>query len=197
MDYDIFFRNIMLASFMIFMPCAAYFRVRSKTSEKLDRWQEGWFLLFGIRLIALTHMVGMVSFLIDPAHMSWSSVVIPLWMRWIGVGFGFFAGFLWIYTFIHLGKNLTDTVVTRKNAELVTSGPYRFVRHPFYGALVCANIANGLTAANWYLFITGMIVWFLLIKRTDIEEQNLIKKFGDDYKKYMQRVGRFFPKVYK
>ena len=48
--------------------------------------------------------------------------------------------------------NLTDTVVTRKEHTLVTSGPYRWVRHPFYSAFGLAVLANSVTAAN---FLSG------------------------------------------
>lgn len=196
MDYDIFFRNIMLLGFLITSPAALYFRIQSKTSEKIDRWQEGWFILFGLRLVALSNIAGVIAYMIDPNNMAWSQLDAPLFVRWIGVAFGFFGGFLMVYAMKHLGKNLTDTVVIRKEHTLVTDGPYRIVRHPFYGAFASLALANALVTANWFLFATGFIVGMFLYKRTDIEEANLTKKFGDDYKNYMKRVGRFFPKIF-
>ena len=60
----------------------------------------------------------------------------------MAVGVGVVAACLLIWTFRSLGTNLTDTVVTRKDHTLVTSGPYRFVRHPFYVAYTLAIAAK-------------------------------------------------------
>ena len=70
-------------------------------------------------------MAGLVAFLIDPSWMAWASFQLPNWARWCGVGLAGGAGALLIWTFRSLGHNLTDTVVTRRNATLVTHGPYR------------------------------------------------------------------------
>jgi protein-S-isoprenylcysteine O-methyltransferase Ste14 len=88
---------------------------------------------------------------------------------------------------------VTDTVVTRKEHTLVTTGPYRWVRHPFYVAFALAVLANSLVTANWFLFVTGGVVFVLLVVRTRKEEHRLIERFGDEYRAYMRRTGRFFP----
>ena len=190
------FRIILLAGFAAVLPFAMYYRIRSQASgEKLDRLQEGLLLLIGIRALGLAHWLGVIAYLINPDNMSWSGVALPLWSRWLGVGLGVPAGLLLLLTFHHLGTNLTDTVVTRKKHTLVTGGPYRWVRHPFYVAAALAILANALTTANWFIFITGGVAFLLLVVRTDKEEAKLIDRFGDDYRQYMQRTGRFIPKL--
>jgi protein-S-isoprenylcysteine O-methyltransferase Ste14 len=99
------------------------------------------------------------------------------------------------WTFRTLGKNLTETVVTRKEHTLVTTGPYRWIRHPFCVAAALAFLGNSLAAANWFLFVTGGVAVLLLVIRSRKEEENLIARFGDDYRNYMQRTGRFVPHV--
>ena len=100
-------------------------------------------------------------------------------------------------TFRTLGKNLTDTVVTRTEHTLVTRGPYRWVRHPFYLATALAVVANSLVTANWFLALTGGISFGLLVLRTRIEEEKLIERFGEDYNEYMKRTGRFLPRLFQ
>jgi protein-S-isoprenylcysteine O-methyltransferase Ste14 len=116
-------------------------------------------------------------------------------LRWAGVGLGVLAAALLVWTFRSLGKNITDTVVTRKVHFLVMTGPYRWVRHPFYFSLALAVLANSLVTANWYVFSTGAMVFVLLVLRTSKEEENLIERFGDDYRQYMARTGRFWPRL--
>jgi len=193
---DHLFRIILLAGIAAVLPLGMYYRIRSQASgEKLDRLQEGLFILIGLRAIGGTSLLGLLAFLINPDNMSWSGVALPLWSRWLGVGLGVPAGLLLLLTFHHLGTNLTDTVVTRKKHTLVTGGPYRWVRHPFYVAAALAILANALTTANWFIFITGGVAFLLLVVRTDKEEAKLIDRFGDDYRQYMQRTGRFIPKL--
>jgi protein-S-isoprenylcysteine O-methyltransferase Ste14 len=93
-----------------------------------------------------------------------------------------------------LGKNLTDTVVTRREHTLVTHGPYAFVRHPFYDAVALSVLANSLVAANWFIFLTGGMAFALIIARTRKEEERLLARFGDAYRAYMERTGRFLPR---
>ena len=166
MSDDHTFRLILLAGFVIFMPIGVCHRLRSRTGEKLDRRQEGLFILVTLRLIGVAGMAGLIAYLINPACMAWAAVPLPVWLRWTGVGLGLIAGWLIIWTFRNLGKNLTDTVVTRKAHTLVTAGPYRWVRHPFYTSAALAVLANSLAAANWFLFITGCVVVLLLVIRT-------------------------------
>lgn len=195
MATDETFRTILLVGALILFPIGIYHRIRSQaTGEKLDRWQEGPFILFTLRPIGIAGMAGLLAYIINPAWMSWSAVPLPGWLRWTGVGLGVIGGTLLVWTFRSLGRNLTDTVVTRKQHTLVTFGPYRWVRHPFYLSSGLAILANSFAAANGFIFVTGMLAVILLAVRTRKEEENLIARFGDDYRDYMRRTGRFFPR---
>ena len=96
---------------------------------------------------------------------------------------------------LNLGKNLTDTVVTRKDHTLVTTGRYRCVRHPFYLAFFVAVVGGSIVAANWFVLLAGLVPIGFLVARTRIEEDKLVERFGDEYRDYMAKTGRFLPKV--
>ena len=188
-------RIILLAGFAVIAPVGMYHRLQSRTDERLDRRQEGWLILLSLRPLALAFIAGLVAFLIDPSWMAWASFHVPNWARWTSVGFGVAAGGLLVWTFRSLGHNLTDTVVTRRNATLVTHGPYRWVRHPFYLGFAMAVIANTLITASGFLAITGTAAFLAIVVRTSIEERKLIDRFGRDYVSYMRRTGRFLPRI--
>ena len=194
MSDDQLFRLILLAGFVIFMPIGIYHRLKARTGEKLDRRQEGLFILVTVRLVGVAGVAGLIAYLINPACMSWAAVPLPVWVRWTGVGLALIAGLLLVWMFRTLGRNLTDTVVTRKQHTLVTNGPYRWVRHPFYSSAALLILGNFLVAANWFFFVAGCVMFLLLVIRTRKEEQNLIARFGDDYRSYMRRTGRFVPR---
>jgi protein-S-isoprenylcysteine O-methyltransferase Ste14 len=196
MSDDQTFRSILIAAALIIFPIGIFHRVRSSTDESLDRWQEGPLILFTLRPIGAATMLGLIAYLINPRWMAWSSMPLPVWVRWMGVAAGAVAGCLLIWTLRSIGKNLTDTVVTRRDHTLVMKGPYRWVRHPFYDAVALSVVANALAAANWFLLAGGVLAFILLIVRTDREEERLIERFGDSYRAYMARTGRFLPRLH-
>jgi protein-S-isoprenylcysteine O-methyltransferase Ste14 len=191
---DNFARIILLIWLLTMMPIAAYHRLKARTDERLDRRQEGWFILFTLRPLAAVMMAALVAFLVRPSWMAWASVPLSGWLRWLGVALGVAASALLFWTMHTLGHNLTDTVVTRRNASLVTHGPYRWVRHPFYIAVLLGVLANSLVTANWFIATTGIGAFLLLALRASTEERNLVARFGNEYEEYVRRTGRFFPR---
>ena len=193
---DQIFRIALLIVFATVFPVGVYHRLRSQaTREPLDRRQEGLFILATLRPLGLALLSGVIAYVINPASMAWSSIPLPGWLRWAGVGVCVAGGALLIWTFRWLGKNLTDTVVTRREHTLVVDGPYRWVRHPFYGSVVLFVLGVSLIATNWFFFVTGALVVSLLIVRTRTEEEKLVARFGESYHEYMNRTGRFLPRV--
>ena len=189
------FRIILALGMAAFLPVGLYHRIRSQaTREPLDRRQEGLFILFTLRPFGLAAMGGLVVFIVNPEWMAWSSVPLPVALRWGGVAIGVPTLALGIWTFRTIGTNITDTVVTRREHTLVTTGPYRFVRHPFYATAFCSFLANALTTANWFLALTGATALALIVVRTTIEEAHLVKRFGNECRRYMWQTGRFFPR---
>ena len=195
MSQDQTFRFVLIVGALILLPIMLYHRLRARTGETLDRRQEGLLILLTLRPIGLAMMAGLVAYVINPRWMAWSSFGVPTWLRWAGAGTGMLAAGLLLWTLANLGRNLTDTVVTRRAAALVSSGPYRWVRHPFYDCVALTIVANGLVAANWFLLVAGGVVVTLLVVRTRTEEEKLIQRFGDSYRTYMEQTGRFLPKV--
>ena len=196
MDHDQTFRVVLTVGALTVFPVMAYYRLKSQaTGETLDRWQEGRFILFTLRPLGVAAMLGLLAFMLNPSWMAWSSVALPEWLRWAGVGLGVLAAGQLVWTLRSLGPNLTDTVVTRKAHYLVTGGPYRWVRHPFYDAAGLAILANSLTTANWFLFLTGGLAFVLMVVRTKTEEAKLLERFGDSYRRYMEETGRFLPRI--
>jgi protein-S-isoprenylcysteine O-methyltransferase Ste14 len=188
-------RFTLIALGIAFLLPAAFYRIRSQQSgEPLDRTREGWTLLVGIRLSGFLTMALSVAWLWVPALFTWASLAVPIGVRWVGVG-AFAFGVAWLLWMFHtLGLNLTDTVVVRRDAYFVSSGPYRYVRNPMYTGILVVGIALGIAMGTWLLPLFATLTFMLLALRTRTEEQFLLDRFGGQYRAYMQRVGRFFPK---
>jgi protein-S-isoprenylcysteine O-methyltransferase Ste14 len=195
MHEDQTFRLLLTVGVAALVPILAYYRVKSQaTRENLDRRQEGLFILISLRLLGLLSFTSLLAYLIDPSLLAWSSLALPSWLRSAGAILFGIGGMLAVWTFANLGKSLTDTVVTRKEHTLVMTGPYRWTRHPFYGAVAILVLAVGLMTASWLFAVGGAAVFGLLVIRTQTEEEKLLERFGEDYRRYMDRTGRFLPR---
>ena len=195
MNDDQIFRIALIFGFLVILPIGLYHRLRANTREPLDRRQEGWFILTTLRPAGFLFMFSLLAYAIDPSRMAWASVPLPRVVRWIGVGLYASAAGLLLWTLRNLGKNITDTVVTRREHALVTRGPYRWVRHPFYASVALSMIGSTLAAANWFLALASALFFSLIAIRTRTEEQKLVERFGDDYRAYMLETGRFWPRL--
>lgn len=189
-------RNTLILFGVAFVLVGGYHRIQSQRSgERLDRRKEGWLLLIGIRLLGLLTIGSAIAWLWRPELFSWATLPISEPARWAGVA-GFGCAVVWLmWMFLSLGKNLTDTVVTRRDAQFVDHGPYRFVRNPMYVGILLVGMSLGLAFGTLLLPVSASLMFLLLALRTRIEERYLIERFGDQYRDYMKRVGRFIPKL--
>jgi len=196
MSHDLRFRGVLVALCAVLFAIIAFYRVQSyRKGEQLDRRQEGLFILLTLRPLGLLSLLGLVAWMLDPSWMAWARMPLPDPVRWSGLFVGALAAALFLWALGSLGKNLTDTVVTRTDHDLVTRGPYRFVRHPFYDAVALSVLATSLVAANWFLLLSGALAFALIVLRTRREEERLLARFGEAYSSYRQRTGRFLPRL--
>ncbi len=152
--------------------------------------------LFWLRAVgALGYLPSIFIYLSAPSLLSWSHIPLPASVRWIGAGIALSMMVVLFWVFSTLGKNITDTVITRDGATLVTRGPYRLVRHPLYTFGALAHLGLIVLSSSWLLLAwVGLLLLYIGI-RTPKEERNLIERFGDDYVRYAQRTGRYLPKL--
>lgn len=150
-------------------------------------------MLVALRLCGMLLGAATLAYLISPAWVEWAEIAVPLAVRLLAVGLGFLSVLLMSWTLRCLGGNLTDTVVTRSEATLVTQGPYRWVRHPFYLVAGLLMLSATLISANWLIGLASLGVMGLLAMRTPQEESMLASRFGQEYVDYKRRTPAFFP----
>lgn len=177
------------------MAVTAYYRLQAASSgERISHKEEGCLFASVLRLCGAVLWISTFAYLVAPQSVEWAAAPLPTWLRWCGAISGAICSMLMYWTLASLGKNLTDTVVTRATATLVTRGPYRFVRHPFYLIVAILMASVTVTSANWLIGVSSLAVIGLLVVRTSKEEQMLIARFGEPYRDYMEKTGRFFPR---
>ncbi len=196
MEHELIYRGILLGLFIAAFTMSKHFRGRAdKQKGKISRHGDGAAFLVPQILITLASLGWMLTYLVWPSWVSWSQFQMAGPLRLAGAPLGFVAIGLFIWMFRHLGLNVTATAQPRPDAQLVTTGPYRFVRHPMYTTGVVWTVAIVLLTASWFLALAGAAAYSFLVIRCRREEANLIEKFGDEYRAYMHRTGKFFPRL--
>ena len=191
------FRILAAAILITCMGISGYFRSKAdrSTGERLSRKADGNLMMTIIRVGGLILWFSPFVYLVNPAWMDWSKLNLPEIVRWLGVGTGIICIGLLYWLFSSIGSGITPVSATRKEHKLVTKGIYRWVRHPLYTIGASLFISFGLMADNWFIILLGALAFTAMAIRTPKEEANLIEKFGDEYREYMKRTGRFLPKL--
>ncbi|MFC2132417.1 protein-S-isoprenylcysteine O-methyltransferase [Bacteroidota bacterium] len=121
---------------------------------------------------------------------------LPGWLGWLGVVLFAFA--IWLLWRSHhdLDRNWTPTVAIRYDPELITSGVYKYIRHPMYSAHLVWAIAQIFILHNWVAGFSFLIVQVpFIIIRIKNEEKMMIEQFGKAYTAYMDKTDRLIPKL--
>jgi protein-S-isoprenylcysteine O-methyltransferase Ste14 len=172
----------------------------NKKASKGTPWWLGWRLRVAIIVavivfISLRHQA--VSDHAVPAHLvrRFLSLHSGIAGQWVGVvlcvlGFGFA---FWARGSI--GRNWGMPMSLREGHELVTTGPYAYVRHPIYSGLMLAMIGTALVLSLlWMIIFPLYFAYFLFSART--EEKMMLAQFPDAYPAYRRRTKMLIPFVF-
>ena len=201
-NHAVVFRGVVAGVLVTFVIVGTYIGLRIwKGRAKVVTGREGRLKFDPAVLLELAWMSASVAFVVKPAWMSWSALPLPPSLRWAGVGVILATFSLAISAFFSLGKIYSGTVVysgsvvIKYSHMLVTSGPYRWVRHPIFTSHFALALSIFLLTTNWFIGLALLTLSILLALRVEEEEALLLERFGDEYRAYMQRTGRFLPQL--
>jgi protein-S-isoprenylcysteine O-methyltransferase Ste14 len=141
-------------------------------------------------------MLSLLLWLAYPPAMRWAALDLPAGARWTGAALFAIGAALVAWINYHLGANFSGTLVLRDGHQLIQSGPYRLVRHPMYTSFLVMLTGMLLLSANWFIGGGGILFILLLMAvRTPREERMLLAHFGEEYRAYMARTGRYLPRL--
>src|SRR4051794_9873780 len=104
---------------------------------------------------------------------------------WIGLFCMVFGLIVRFVSMRELGKFYSRTLRTTENQKLITTGPYRLIRHPGYLSSICIWIGTGLALQNIVLIPVFLLLFVsVYIYRITSEEKMLVAEFGEDYRTY-------------
>jgi protein-S-isoprenylcysteine O-methyltransferase Ste14 len=96
-----------------------------------------------------------------------------------------------------LGRLFTVNVAIREGHQLIDSGPYHYVRHPAYTAILLFHLGAALCLCNVLSLVALTVPTAVtLLNRVRVEEDVLLSGLGDTYRDYMTRTKRLIPGLY-
>ena len=112
----------------------------------------------------------------------------PVFLVLSGIGF-----LIVLISILQLNTNLSPFPKPKENATLITSGLFKYIRHPIYSGILIFLFFLSLYFGSGYkigiVFLLLILFWF----KSEYEEKQLCLKYPN-YRDYRQNTGRFFPK---
>jgi protein-S-isoprenylcysteine O-methyltransferase Ste14 len=111
-----------------------------------------------------------------------------------GIGTGLFlAGLgLAVWARVYLGRNWGTPMSEKVDAELVTSGPYRYIRNPIYSGLILAAIGTAV-AVSWYWVVAVVFMGAYFTYSATVEERIMERLFPNEYPAYRRSTKMLIP----
>ena len=176
------FKIVYFVLFMIASIVRKRFTAKHKKHEFVKQYKSA-----GDIVLLVFDGIGMVIPLVYvfSSYLDFADYSMPIWVGWLGAGLFAYAIYVLYLSHADLGKNWSPVLGIKEGHSLVTSGIYKYIRHPMYTAHLLWAIAQILILHNWiagYSFIVVMVphIWM----RVNKEEELLIEQFGQDYLDY-------------
>lgn len=174
------------AVFIIYWIVSAF-----NTKRYVRRSYALWWVraIFVVVVILALQIPGFKAFSFSIAQMSVNPVLGTLGVLFAVLGIGFA-----VWARVHLGRNWGMPMTLKENPELITTGPYAYVRHPIYTGILLAILGSGLVSLFWLVIFVFAGAYFIYSART--EEKIMLNEFPDQYPAYMKRTKMLIPFVF-
>lgn len=163
---------------------------RGKRAENVKPWDRVIVTLYTILLVGL-----LIVAALDAGRFRWSDM--PLMLQAFGaIGLMPLGAWLWWIARTNSYLSSYARIQDDRGQRVVTSGPYRYVRHPMYAALMPFFVCVALILGSWWALVPGGVIGVLFVIRTALEDRMLQDELPG-YTEYAQRVRyRLLPGVW-
>jgi protein-S-isoprenylcysteine O-methyltransferase Ste14 len=187
------------AAFIVVWAVSAFNVKRDVRGGYGDLWQKFWLMrvVIAIALIFVATRIatgtarftnfGLIfsrSIFPQSTAFDWTAAALSV----IGVSFA-------IWARVHLGRNWSSHPTMKEHHELVTTGPYAYVRHPIYTGIILMALGTALTGSLWGIWVFA-VASFVFISRISKEEKIMLELFPTEYPAYQARTKKLIPWVW-
>jgi protein-S-isoprenylcysteine O-methyltransferase Ste14 len=122
-------------------------------------------------------------------------VTVDPWLQGIGLAIFLLGLALAVWARIYLGRNWGMPMSEKADPELVTTGPYRVIRHPIYSGIILAMVGTTI-AVSLYWLIAVVVLGAYFIYSAVVEERHMAEVFPDAYPRYKQSTKMLIPFIF-
>jgi protein-S-isoprenylcysteine O-methyltransferase Ste14 len=159
--------------------------LKERLKTPVQRGQKSWDkLLMGVFTVVFILWLPLMA--LDAVRYQWSYM--PGWLQWVGAA-GLIASSYFCYLTFKENAYLVMVVKIQKERgqHVVSTGPYRFVRHPLYASTLVFLPSIALLLGSWWGVLYSMVMIGLLVVRTALEDATLVKEL-DGYADYSTKI---------
>ncbi len=154
---------------------------RGRIASNVKGWDKVVNILYTFLLIALFIVAGL-----DVGRFQWSAV--PLAVQALGFAGAALAGWIiWSTMAANAYLSRWARIQNDRGQTVVTGGPYRYVRHPMYAAIMLLMVSLALALGSWWALVPGALIAALFVIRTALEDRMLHQEL-DGYREYAAQV---------
>ena len=193
------FRLLALVGLLGTIAISATYRYRARqTGHVIRRADEPAGLKAGRLVIGLPLFLSLVIVFARPQLLSWAGAALPAWLQAVGAGMALATIPAAWWVFRSIGRNVSETILTKSDHQLVTIGPYRWIRHPLYATGSLLLLGVGLATANaLVLALATIAVLAIRLFVVPMEERELRARFGQAYEDHSRGTGGMLPRLGK
>jgi protein-S-isoprenylcysteine O-methyltransferase Ste14 len=170
------------AAFWIYWLAAAF---------SMKRGRVPWSRELGIRVVIVIIVILLIRSGVFRSH----GLNTDQWRAGLGIVlFALGLGFA-IWARVHIGRNWGTPMTQKDDPELVTTGPYRLVRHPIYSGILVAGVGTAV-ALSWQWLIAVVLAGVYFVYSATVEERYLTERFPQTYPAYRHSTKMLVPFVF-
>jgi protein-S-isoprenylcysteine O-methyltransferase Ste14 len=170
------------AAFWIYWLAAAF---------SMKRGRVPWSRELGIRVVIVIIVILLIRSGVFRSH----GLNTDQWRAGLGIVlFALGLGFA-IWARVHIGRNWGTPMTQKDDPELVTTGPYRLVRHPIYSGILVAGVGTAV-ALSWQWLIAVVLAGVYFVYSATVEERYLTERFPQTYPAYKHSTKMLVPFVF-
>jgi protein-S-isoprenylcysteine O-methyltransferase Ste14 len=164
--------------------------VAALSAKRTARSRMGQFV--GLRLATFVVVYLLIRFGVLKGH---HAIVSSPVLQGVGMALFLIGLGLAVWARVHLGRNWGTPMSEKLDAELVTTGPYRYIRNPIYSGIILAGIGTTV-AISLYWLVAVVLMGAYFVYSATVEEQTMERLFPTTYPEYKRSTKMLIPFVF-
>jgi protein-S-isoprenylcysteine O-methyltransferase Ste14 len=156
--------------------------IKDKPKTFLQKFPPILSMLSLVALILAVFQIGTMEYLYEYSLIRYIGLAVYLIFSWVQV-----------WSFKSLGDNYSQDIVIKKNHELITTGPFKIIRHPQYLCQIVLDLGATAATFSYLVGIFALIEIPIYIMRASLEDKLLAKYFSEKFSDYKKKSGFMFP----